>query len=102
MTLPVIVDVVIGTAYAYLFFSLLASGLNELWARFTNKRAKTLESAIPVLLGSVANPDARAKAKKAAPAKPGPLAAAFGAHPLISGLATDYRFPSYIPPAHLA
>jgi hypothetical protein len=102
MTFPIIVDVVIGTAYAYLFFSLLVSGLNELWARFTNKRAKALESAIPVLLGSTPNPGAQANTKVSAQASAGPLAAAFSTHPLIRGLATDYRFPSYIPSAHLA
>lgn len=33
------VDVVIGTTYTHLFFSLLASGLNEIWARTKFRRS---------------------------------------------------------------
>jgi hypothetical protein len=87
MTLPVIAEIVIGTAYAYLIFSLIASGLNEVWARWTNRRAKVLERSISPLLGSSGQCS---------------LASAFSSHPLIAGLATDYRFPSYVPPAHFA
>jgi hypothetical protein len=97
MTLPVVVEIVIGTAYTYLFFSLLASALNEVWARWTNARAKTLERAIPHLLGT---PDDFAKPSEKPPANL--LAESLSAHPLIQGIATDYRFPSYIPPAHFA
>jgi hypothetical protein len=75
--------VVAGSAYVYFFFSLIASGLNEWYARLVHRRAKLLQGYMPKLLG-------------------GTLARAFDDHPMVAGLATDYTYPAYIPHAHFA
>jgi hypothetical protein len=88
MDLQTVIGVILGLSYVYLLFSILASGLNESYARLVHRRAKLLEKAMPQLLGSSLGG--------------GALASSFAAHPLTQGLATDYRFPSYLPLSHVA
>jgi|SRR5688572_18952997 len=109
LTFSSILAVVAGSAYVYFFFSLVVSGINEWYARFVHRRARVLEAAMPELLGSVS---CKAQSnlffwRRRVPKCPNAaacrdnLATNFGAHPLIAGLASDYRFPSYIPPLHI-
>jgi hypothetical protein len=90
MPLQAVLDVIVGTAYVYFFFSLLASSINEWYARLVNRRATLLRSFMPELLSSKRD------------AATDSLVAQFDKHPLIAGLKTRYAYPSYIPSMHVA
>lgn len=94
MLSPTVLDIVIGMAYVYFFFSVLAAGLNEWYARVVRRRSKVLQSAITRLLSSRHTPTN----SRGAPQKQSlTLAEKFHKHPLIVGLADRDEYPSYIP-----
>lgn len=87
MSVTSVIGVVVGMTYVYFFFSLIASGLNEWYARLRNLRGNALESFLPDLTASKGG---------------GRLGASLIAHPLIAALCNGDRFPSYLSPSHFA
>lgn len=82
-----ILDVMIGTIYVYLFFSIFCSGITEWISRLRKLRAKVLQEAMSKLLAS---------------SGAGHFAGAFHSHPLIMNLTEKGPYPTYIPSLHFA
>lgn len=82
-----VLDLLVGLVYCYLLFSLLASAVNEWYARIARLRARMLRESIPILLGSNCC---------------GQLGTELHKHPLIQGIQVDPPYPTYIPPTHFA
>lgn len=85
-------DIFLGIIYVYIVFSLFSSGIHEWYARLRKLRAKTLQAAMPGLLGSPV--DSRPSS--------GRLAEYLHQHPLIRGIEMSSPYPTYIPPPHFA
>jgi len=83
-----VLDVMIGLFFIYLMLSILCSSINELFARFFDMRATTLENGIKKLLADSAIGDK--------------LPEKFYQHPLIQVLAQGKEKPSYIPSKNFA
>ena len=82
-----ILDVMIGTVYVYLFFSILCSGITEWISRLRKLRARVLWAAMNKLLVRSGG---------------GHFAKAFHSHPLIRNLTEKGPYPTYIPSLHFA
>src|SRR6266404_6008997 len=82
MSLGTVLDVVIGLVFTYLLLGIIASGAQEGWVAFINKRGKKLQQGIAELL-----------------AGSGPLNLddRVFCHSLVFGLSPGTRIPSYVP-----
>lgn len=83
-----VLDIMIGLFFIYLMLSILCSSINELFARFLDMRANTLEAGIQKLLTDSALGDK--------------LSQKFYQNPLIQALAQGKEKPSYIPAKNFA
>lgn len=79
MSLSVVLEVVLGLSFLFALLSLVASGVNELFAGTLRLRARTLKQGVTNLFADGADADS------------------FYRHPLIQSLYRGQRLPSYIP-----
>lgn len=109
MTLETLLGGLIALAFLFSVLSLIASGIEEWWARLNGLRARMLECYLPVLVSRKTLQFTwftrvavvfRSASLPSPP--PSSLVQALKAHPLIHGLRTDDRFPAYIPSANFA
>src|SRR5215472_12974418 len=94
-----VIAVLIGMSFLYFILAVLCSGIKEFIAAKIDLRASTLEKAIAGMLSNQPPDPAAASGqpKPATTAALGDLAALFYEHPLILGLGSEGRKPSYIP-----